>query len=76
MRDKIYDYSFSLWIDESRHNGMPIHAVCECLRMGMSRCQMEFTESQFNAFRDHIGICGFSLREIERTPHIEPEVIV
>jgi len=73
--EALYDYSFVLWIDEPRFDGLPVRALCECLKMGMSRCQMEFTESQFNIFREQIGTCGFSLREIERTPHVKPEVV-
>ncbi len=35
------------------------------------RLVMEFTEREFNDFREELGKVGIALREIERAPHLE-----
>ncbi len=72
MTDVKYDYSFNVW----PHEGWGFsRSVFDVFRMFTSLICMEFTEAEFEAFRLSLLGNGFSLREVERVPHHEPESI-
>jgi hypothetical protein len=67
-----YDYEFSVWPHEAAFG----KAVFDLFRQLTTRIVMTFTANEFEMFRDQIGVHGFTLREISRTPHQEPELIL
>lgn len=71
-----YDYSFSIWIDEPRFQGLDVGLFCEVLRTGLTRCSFVWTEGEFNAHRDALDHQGFTMREIERREIGPVEVIL
>lgn len=71
----VYEYSFAVWPDETNERLRRCQALFDLFRAMLSRVGMEFTESGFNDFREEIGKAGFTLREIERVPHVEPESV-
>lgn len=44
--------------------------------LGCNRVEEIFTEQEFEMFRSTLNHDGFTLREIERVPHHEPESIL
>lgn len=70
--DTVYDYSFSVWPDENSPRMRPNNAVFDLFRHMFARNVMQFTEREFNDFRDELAKVGLTLREIERAPHLDP----
>lgn len=67
-----WDYSFSFWPEErSPRWNWAGYALFKLL--GQSRVVMDFTEKDFEEFRESLVKTGLTLREIERVPHFEPE---
>lgn len=62
-----YDYEFVVWPAEGHEP--PIYEVFR----NTNRMVMQFTQDDFNGFRDSLGREGFTLREVTRTPSQEPE---
>ena len=71
--DTVYDYAFTVWPDEESHRWNP--SCYELFRMLAGRVVLEFTERQFNDFREGVAKAGLTLREIERQPHLEPATV-
>lgn len=67
-----YVYSFSVWPDETWKWEK---AVFDLFRMLLTRVNMRFTPNGFEEFRSSISHHGFTLREVERVPYIEPETV-
>lgn len=67
-----YSYSFSVWPDEKHRH---CRELFDLFRMLTARVEMNFTEPEFNRFRSQLRGEGFTLREIERVPHHEPEPV-
>jgi len=70
--DTVFDYGFCVWPDETSPRMRANKAVFDLFRHMQMRQVMEFTERQFNDFREEISKVGLTLREIERVPHLEP----
>lgn len=74
--DTVYDYGFSVWPDETSPRMRENVAVRALFHHMSMRQVMEFTERQFNDFREELVKVGLTLREIERAPHLEPVGVV
>ena len=65
-------YEFSVWPAE--------HGFCKSVyvlfEQLMTRVQMEFTEEEFEFFRESINQHGITLREIERFRYQEKETVL
>lgn len=71
----IYEYSFSVWPDEESPRMRAKPEIFKLFRMMLSRVTMEFSEKEFNDFRERISEVNLTLREIERIPHHTPESV-
>ena len=67
-----YTYSFSVWPSETW--GFT-RALFDFFRVINTQAEMVFTEEQFEQFRSALSHDGFTLREIERWPYVEPEPV-
>ena len=67
-----YTYSFSAWPDETW--GFK-RALFDLFGMLNGRVEMNFMEREFEHFRSQLGHDGFTLREVERWPYVEPESV-
>jgi hypothetical protein len=67
-----YVYEFSAWPAERSFN----RAVYDLFRQMTTRIAMEFTEEEFDLFRDALNSNGITLREISRVPYQEPEPVL
>ena len=65
-------YEFSVWPTE-RGFCKSVYVLFEHL---LTRVQMEFTEEEFEFFRESINQNGFTLREIERVPWQKKEIVL
>ena len=65
-------YEFSVWPAERGFN----KAIYELFRHLSTRIAMEFTEEEFDLFRDALNGHGITLREIGRVPYHEPEIVL
>jgi hypothetical protein len=65
-----YDYEFSVWPAEHGWES----AIYEVFRH-VPRICVPTTEHQFHVFRASLERSGFTLREMTRTPHYEPEPV-
>lgn len=65
-----FSYTFSVAPDEAQPQ-----VVRDLFAMLAARFQLEFTESEFRSFRMELQKAGFTLREIERVPYLEPEAV-
>jgi hypothetical protein len=65
-------YSFTVWPDET-WNFDP--AVFDLFRMLLTRVELKFNHQAFERFRSSLSRHGLTLREIERVPYIEPELV-
>ena len=72
MVSAIYAYSFSVWPNETWGFDRSVFQVFEA--MG-SRVEMQFTPDEFERFRSSLSRSGFTLREVERVPHNEPQAV-
>lgn len=66
-------YSFSVWPDETRTTDPAVYALFEFLG---GRIEVEFTEEEFQRFRQGLENHGLALHEIERVPYQQPEAIL
>lgn len=66
-------YSFSVWPDETWNFSPATFQLFEVLKV---RIQFEFTEQEFEEFRSGLSHHGLTLREIERVPAFEPQIIL
>ncbi len=66
----VFDYGFVAWPDEASPRIVANKAVFNLFQIMMSRVVMEFTERDFNDFREELSKLGITLREIERSPHL------
>lgn len=71
-QNTVYDYAFTVWPDETSPRMCSNKAVFRLFKFLTSRCVMEFSERDFNDFREELAKVGLTLREIERAPHLEP----
>jgi hypothetical protein len=71
----VFDYCFSVWPDETSGRMVGNGAVFPLFRAIRSRVVMEFTEREFNDFREELAKVGLTLREIERAPHLDSELV-
>lgn len=71
-----YEYEFAVWPDEQSPRWTP--AVYSLWKAGRLHgiVVMEFTERDFNDFREDLAKCGLSLREIGRRPSVPVEVVL
>jgi len=70
-----FDYEFSVWPVEYDAPSPSSWALFETFKF-VPRMQMTRTEDEFQAYRVAMNKCGFSLREISRVPHHEPETVL
>ncbi len=70
MHHNSFEYTFSVWPDETWRFDQAVFSLFEMLN---GRIQKEFTEDEFERFRSALSHNGITLREIERIPHLEPE---
>ncbi len=71
---ELYDYHFAVWPDEE--NPRWHKPIFDLFRLLNTRCVMEFTEHDFNNFREDLFKLGFTLREIGRSLHQPLEIIL
>ncbi len=64
-----YDYEFSVWPAQGQET-----SLFDVFR-NVRRMVMTFTPDEFAGFRDSLGRSGFTLREVTRVPHHEPEIV-
>ena len=69
---KEYAYTFTVWPDETWDFDK---VVFDVFRMMPTRVEMNFDADSFEMFRSRLSHHGFTLREIERVPHTEPEPV-
>ncbi len=74
-QDTVYDYGFTVWPDEISPRMRENDSVRTLFHHMSMRQVMEFTERQFNDFREELAKVGLTLREIERVPHLEPMAV-
>jgi hypothetical protein len=67
-----WDYEFSVW----PHERCWEQAVYDLFRNMATRQVHVLTGTGFAAFRASLERSGFTLREIERVPHHEPEAVL
>lgn len=72
MSEQVFDYEFQVWPDETR--GFCCE-VFDLFKMLGTRVVFEFTEAEYCKFKVRLGKDGFTLREVTRTPHYEPEAV-
>lgn len=72
----IYDYGFTVWPDETSPRMKDNRSIFDLFRHMAMRQVMEFTELEFNDFREDLSKVGLTLREIERSVHTEPETVL
>jgi hypothetical protein len=70
--DTQWEYEFSVWPAE-RGFSRAVYKLFEFLN---TRVVMEFTENDFNLFRDALNNHGITLREIERRPYVRSERVL
>ena len=75
-QDTVFDYSFCVWPDEASPRNRANSAIFALFHHMMMRQVMEFTELEFNDFREELSKVGLTLREIERVPHLEPVGVI
>ncbi len=68
-----YLYSFVVWPSETWGFGKALFMVFKATRIRMDEV---FEEEEFEAFRSMLNHDGFTLREIERVPYHEPEIVL
>ncbi|MBX9581006.1 MAG: hypothetical protein K2X87_11915 [Gemmataceae bacterium] len=67
-----YEYRFNVWPDEESPRWNT--AAYDVFRMlGGRVVALDFTEREFNDFREDLSRVGLTLREIERVPFHSPE---
>jgi hypothetical protein len=67
-----YVYTFSVWPSETWGFNRELF---DLFRMVNTQVEMHFTEGEFEQFRSALSHDGFSLREIERWPYVDPEPV-
>lgn len=67
-----YHYQFTVWPDETWGHEESLYVLFECLA---SRIEVDFGPEEFESFRSSLSRQGFTLREIERVPAIDPEPV-
>jgi hypothetical protein len=70
----VYTYVFSAWPDET------LAEIPQCVLdlfelLKNPKMEMQFTEEQFEAFRQDVYSFGITLREVERFPYHDPESV-
>jgi hypothetical protein len=65
-----YTYSFSVWPSETWGFSRSVFDLFQFLN---SRVEMTMTAQGFEEFRSGLSRSGFTLREVERVPYVEPE---
>lgn len=65
-----YSYEFSVWPHERGWEA----AMYELFRYYPRVC-IVLTETGFRTFRDSLERSGFTLREVTRVPHHDPEIV-
>jgi hypothetical protein len=68
-----YTYSFVLWPNEQ---GPWSYAAFRYFRTFRRRTEMRFTAAEFESFRGALTTDGFTVREVVRTPYVEPEMVL
>ena len=69
----LYNYSFSVWPDETW--GFE-KAIFDLFKMLNGRVEMTFKPEEFERFRSSLSHHGLTVREAERVPFIEPERVL
>ena len=69
---EVYDYSFSVWPSETWGFPRDMFDLFGCLN---ARVEMAMTPERFESFRSTMSHQGFTIREIERIPHHDPEPV-
>jgi len=69
----MFAYSFSVWPSETRGFRCALFDLFKMLNFAV---EMNFTERDFDQFRLDLLYDGFTLREIERHPYVEPESVL
>jgi hypothetical protein len=67
-----YVYSFVVWPDETWDFD---RAVFDLFNVLTGRVEMQFTAEDFERFRSRLSHHGFTLREVTRRPHVQPEPV-
>jgi hypothetical protein len=71
--EPVWEYCFATWPEETSPRwNRAAFKLWDSLKGFM---EMEFTERQFNDFREDLAKCGISLREITRRPHVRDEIV-
>lgn len=71
----VYEYMFVVMPNNQNPRYKNCKALFQVFRLMSNRLCMEFTESEFNDFRDDLAKVGFELYEIERVPHLNSEPV-
>ena len=67
-----FSYSFNVWPKEGAGFNQSVY---ELFRAMNPRVQIDFTEAEFERFRYELSQHGLSLREVERIPYADPELV-
>ncbi|MCE9556613.1 MAG: hypothetical protein K8T91_24955 [Planctomycetes bacterium] len=67
-----FNYTFSVWPNETWGFDPAVFKVFKTLH---GRVELCFSPEEFETFRSGLSSHGLTLREIERTPYIEPEPV-
>lgn len=70
-----WDYSFAVWPAERGHFE---RVVFDLFRAGLNRRILveDWSHERFCEFREGLARNGFTLREVERVPHVLPEAVL
>ena len=68
---KLYDYSFTVYPTPARHN----QCIYDTFPYLKHRVEMTLSKMTFDAYRQAMALEGFTLHEVTRVPHHEPEVV-
>lgn len=70
-----WEYSFTAWPDETSPRNKQCPEMFQLFKLMANRIVLEFTEKEFNDFRENLSKVNITLREIERIPYQVPEYV-
>lgn len=72
----VFTYGFFVWPDETYFRMQRCPAVWTLFRQMNMRQEFDFTERDFNEFREQLAKIGLTLREITRVPMLDPDLVL
>lgn len=69
-----YEYGFAVWPEREWNHPKAFFRLCEAANR--LRFVEEMTEREFEVFRSELSHMGLSLREVDRRPAVESEVVL